>query len=139
CAWPWRKKRRLASASISVSRDAPGPMRCDATFSSSSTRNASTPRLAFFARSRSLRSASIAAEGVERTSAARRSALCVQPGGVRGEDDPAPAAGRTLLREDLARPVGHVLARHLDEAEGRDLDDVGLRPVTPALGHHGTL
>src|SRR5206468_1531769 len=34
---------------------------------------------------------------------------------------------------DLARPVGDVLARHLDEAEGRDLDDVGLRPVALEL------
>ena len=46
-ALPSRKKRRLASASISVSRDAPGPIRCEATFSSSSTRSASTPRFEF--------------------------------------------------------------------------------------------
>jgi len=36
---------------------------------------------------------------------------------VRGEDDAVPCTGRALLREDLARPVGHVLPRHLDEAE----------------------
>ena len=49
------------------------------------------------------------------------------------EDDAVAAADRALAREDLARPVGDVLARHLDEAERRDLDHVGLRPVALEL------
>src|SRR5438105_3483237 len=51
-----------------------------------------------------------------------------------GDDDAVAAAGGALLGEDLARAVGHVLARHLDEPERRDLDDVGLRPVALELG-----
>ena len=35
--------------------------------------------------------------------------------------------------EDLPRTVGDVLARHLDQPERRDLDDVGLRPVALEL------
>jgi hypothetical protein len=54
-----------------------------------------------------LRSASIAAECVERTI-------------------PSPA--------QVGHFFGHVLARHLDQAERRDLDDVGLRPVALELG-----
>ena len=46
---------------------------------------------------------------------------------------PSPAQVGQAIGEDLARPVGHVLARHLDEAERRDLDDVGLRPVALEL------
>src|SRR5581483_3185549 len=49
------------------------------------------------------------------------------------DDDPVATAGRTLLGENLARAVGHVLAGHLDEPEGRDLDDVRLRPVALEL------
>ena len=50
-----------------------------------------------------------------------------------GKDDAVPAARRALLGQDLARPVRDVLPRHLDEAERRDLDDVGLRPVALEL------
>src|SRR5581483_2477966 len=46
---------------------------------------------------------------------------------VLGDDDAVAAARRTLLGHHLARTVGDVLARHLDEAERGDLDDVGLR------------
>ena len=49
------------------------------------------------------------------------------------DDDAVAGAGRALAGEDLARAVGDVLARHLDEAERRDLDDVGLRPVALEL------
>ena len=49
------------------------------------------------------------------------------------DDDPVALAGGALARQDLARPVGDVLPRHLDEAERRDLDDVGLRPVALQL------
>ena len=52
---------------------------------------------------------------------------------VIGDDDAVAGAGRALARQDLARAVGDVLARHLDEAERRDLDDVGLRPVALEL------
>src|SRR5439155_12950746 len=51
----------------------------------------------------------------------------------RGDNDPVAAYARALAREVLARPVGYVLARHLDEAERRDLDDVRLRPVALEL------
>ena len=47
--------------------------------------------------------------------------------------DAVAAARRALARHDLARPVGDVLPRHLDEAERRDLDDVRLRPVALEL------
>ena len=50
-----------------------------------------------------------------------------------GDDDALAGAGRALTREDLARPVRDVLARHLDEPERGDLDDVGLRPVALEL------
>ena len=60
-------------------------------------------------------------------------ALDVDGGRVLGDDDPVAAAGRALLRHHLARAVGDVLARHLDEAERRDLDDVGLRAVALEL------
>src|SRR5213082_2587533 len=39
-----------------------------------------------------------------------------------------------LAGHDLARAVGDVLPRHLDETERRDLDDVRLRPVALELG-----
>src|SRR5581483_1361808 len=58
-----------------------------------------------------------------------QAALDVDGGGVLGDDDPVAPARRALLRHDLARPVGDVLARHLDEAERRDLHDVRLRAV----------
>ena len=56
-------------------------------------------------------------------------ALEIDRGRLLGDDDPVAAARRALAREDLARALGDVLPRHLDEAERRDLDDVGLRPV----------
>ena len=59
--------------------------------------------------------------------------LDLERGGRLGEDDPVAGAGRALLGQDLARPVGDVLARHLDEPERRDLDDVRLRPVALEL------
>ena len=59
--------------------------------------------------------------------------LDVERGRRLGDDDAVARAGRALLGEDLARPVGDVLPRHLDEAERRDLDDVGLRPVALEL------
>ena len=51
-----------------------------------------------------------------------------------GDDEPVARADRALRREDLARAVGDVLARHLDQAERRDLDDVRLRAVALELG-----
>ena len=58
---------------------------------------------------------------------------------LRGDDDPRRLARRTLVGEDLARPVGHVLARHLHQAERGDLDDVRLGPVARQLGVEGVL
>src|SRR5581483_3873442 len=49
------------------------------------------------------------------------------------DDDPVAAAGRALAGHHLARAVGDVLARHLDEPERRDLDDVRLRAVALEL------
>src|SRR5207302_426870 len=43
------------------------------------------------------------------------------------------SARRALLRHQLARSVGDVLPRHLDEPQRRDLDHVGLRPVALEL------
>src|SRR5439155_13971673 len=51
-----------------------------------------------------------------------------------GDDDAVAAARRTLTREDLARPLGDVLPRHLDQAERRNLDDIRLRAVAFELG-----
>ena len=59
--------------------------------------------------------------------------LDLERGGRLREDDPVAGAGGALLGQDLARAVGDVLARHLDEAERRDLDDVRLRPVALEL------
>ena len=52
---------------------------------------------------------------------------------VIGDDDAVTGTGRALPGQDLARPVGDVLAGHLHEAERRDLDDVRLRPVALEL------
>ena len=60
-------------------------------------------------------------------------ALDLDRGRALGDDDPVAVAGRALARHHLARAVGDVLARHLDEAERRDLDDVGLRAVALEL------
>ena len=60
-------------------------------------------------------------------------ALDLDRGRRLGDDDPVAGAGRALAGHHLARAVGDVLARHLDEAERRDLDDVGLRPVALEL------
>ena len=49
------------------------------------------------------------------------------------DDDPVAGADRAADREDLPRAVGDVLARHLDQAERRDLDDVRLRAVALEL------
>ena len=46
-----------------------------------------------------------------------------------GQHDALAVAGRAGLGEDLAHAVGHVLARHLDQPERRDLDHVGLGAV----------
>ena len=46
-----------------------------------------------------------------------QAALDVDGRRVLGDDDAVAAARRALLRHDLARAVGDVLARHLDEAE----------------------
>jgi hypothetical protein len=59
--------------------------------------------------------------------------LDVDRGRRLGVDDPVAAAGRALARHHLARAVGDVLARHLDEPERRDLDDVRLRAVALEL------
>ena len=64
---------------------------------------------------------------------ARRVPLDVDRGRGLGEHDAVAAADRALARQDLARAVGHVLARHLDEPERRDLDHVGLRAVSLQL------
>ena len=66
------------------------------------------------------------------SSRSRRSTL--ERGRRLRDDDAVAGAGRALAGHDLARPVGDVLARHLDEAERRDLDDVGLRAVALQLG-----
>ena len=60
-------------------------------------------------------------------------ALDLGRGGALGDDDPVAVAGRALAGHHLARAVGDVLARHLDEPERRDLDDVGLRAVALEL------
>ena len=73
---------------------------------------------------------------------ARASRRRARAAGARPRPRPSPPRRRcrrrrrsgTCLRQDLARAVGDVLARHLDEAERRDLDDVGLRPVALELG-----
>src|SRR4051812_37170049 len=49
--------------------------------------------------------------------------------GLLGADHTLAVAGRAALGEDLADAVGDVLPRHLDQAERRDLDHVGLGPV----------
>ena len=64
---------------------------------------------------------------------ARRLPLDLDRGRPLGDDDPVAVAGRALARHHLARAVGDVLARHLDEPERRDLDDVGLRAVALEL------
>ena len=46
-----------------------------------------------------------------------------------GQHAPGALAGRALAGHDLAHAVGDVLARHLDQAERRDLDDVDLAAV----------
>ena len=92
---------------------APGPIRMLATCALTSTRNDLVARaLARSERSRCSRSTA---------------AVCSET------TMPSPAQTGHFLREDLARPVGDVLARHLDEAERRDLDDVGLRAVALEL------
>ena len=50
-----------------------------------------------------------------------------------GDDDAVALADGALARQDLARPVRDVLARHLDQAERRDLDDVGLGAIALEL------
>ena len=47
-----------------------------------------------------------------------------------GHDEAVTGADGAAVREDLARAVGDVLARHLHEPERGDLDDVRLRPVS---------
>ena len=59
--------------------------------------------------------------------------LGVDDRGRLGDDDALAGARRALAGEDLARAVRDVLARHLDEPERGDLDDVGLRPVALEL------
>jgi hypothetical protein len=49
---------------------------------------------------------------------------------------PSPAQ---VGQADLSRTVGHILARHLDEPERGDLDDVRLRPVALELPLQGVL
>ena len=44
-------------------------------------------------------------------------------------------ADRALAGHDLAHAVGDVLARHLDQSERRDLDDVDLAAVLLQLMH----
>ena len=56
-------------------------------------------------------------------------ALRLDRHGLLGQHHALAFAGRAGLREDLAHAVGHVLARHLDQAKRRDLDDVGLGAV----------
>src|SRR5205823_12025732 len=75
------------------------------------------------------------AEGLRARAGGQRAQapLHVDRGRGLGVDDPVAAAGRALAGHDLARAVGDVLARHLDEAERRDLDDVGLRAVALEL------
>ena len=50
-----------------------------------------------------------------------------------GDDDAVATARRTLLRHHLARPVGDILASHLDETERRNFHDVRLRSVALEL------
>ena len=107
------KNRRFVVASISARRAAPGPIRMLA------TRRAELDLVRLRARA-----------GGQRAELP----LGVDRGRRLGEDDSVAAAGRALLGEDLARAVRDVLPRHLDQAERRDLDDVGLRPVALELG-----
>ena len=60
-------------------------------------------------------------------------ALDLQRNRLVGDDDAVAGANGALAGEDLARPVGDVLTRHLDEPERRDLDHVRLRPVALEL------
>ena len=108
-----RKKRRFVEASICSRREAPGPIRMLPARAETSMRNAFVRGFA-------------AAERAQL-------ALEVDRRGRLGHDDPIAGAGRALLRQDLARSVGDVLPRHLDEAERRDLDDVRLRSVALEL------
>src|SRR5262245_41954341 len=50
-----------------------------------------------------------------------------------GDDDAVAGTDRAAVREDLARAIRDVLARHLDESERGDLDNVCLRPVALEL------
>src|SRR5262249_60025930 len=76
------------------------------------------------------------AERLDAGAASKRTkpALEVDRGRLLGDDDSVAAARRAFAREDLPWPLGDVLPRHLDEAERRDLDDEGLRPVSLELG-----
>ena len=110
---PTIRKRRLVSSSIAASREAPGPIRMLG----------------------DLR-VQLDLEGLRARSGRRELAqapLGIDRGRGLREDDPVAAADGALAGQDLARAVGHVLARHLDEAERRDLDHVGLRPVALEL------
>ena len=108
------KSRRRVRSSIARSRSAPGPISA-----------AGDVRVQLD--SERARCASSAASIAQL-------ALGLDRGRGLREDDAVALAGRTALGEDLARAVRHVLARHLDEAERRDLDDVRLRPVALELG-----
>ena len=59
--------------------------------------------------------------------------LHLQRHGLVGHDDPVARADGALPGEDLARAVGDVLPRHLDQTERRDLDHVGLGAVALEL------
>ena len=83
------------------------------------------------------RSSSRATFGLTRTRNASGSRLLRRPGRAGGAatcdrhrllglDDALAVAGRAALGEDLAHAVGDVLARHLDQAQRRDLHHVGL-------------
>ena len=110
-----RKKRRLVASSSAASRSPPGAReerqhpRVDGDLVGLDTR-----ARARGASARSLRSTSSPCVASETTI-------------------PSPAQVGALARHDLARPVGDVLAGHLDQAERRDLDDVRLRPVALEL------
>ncbi len=64
-------------------------------------------------------------------------ALDLERDGRVGDDDAVARARRAPTRHHLARAVRHVLARHLDEAERRDLHDEGLGAVAIELGAEG--
>ena len=80
-------------------------------------------------------------EGLDARALRERPQLALDLERVRriGDDDAVPVAHGTANRENLAGTVRDVLPCHLDQPERRDLDDVGLRPISLELRAQGLL